>query len=226
MSAPYNAAVSTRTTDYRDAIEHIPIGATLVFRDVGWDEYERLLDDVRDRPGLRITYDEGRLEIMSPLPEHEEYKDFILRAAHVLSEVRGIPIETRGSATWKRRGFRKGTEPDTCFYVAAAPRIIGKRTLDLDIDPPPDIVVEIDVTNESLSKFPIYAALGVPEIWRYDGKSVLFYARSADGYHAIAESRFLPSLTPALLAEALEQSKTAGQTAALAAFREKLRTGA
>jgi Uma2 family endonuclease len=214
--------VNVRTADYLEAVEHLPDGATLVFRDVSWDEYDRVLADLADRPGLRVTYDEGRLEIMSPLPEHEEYKDLILRMAHVLSEVSGLAIETRGSATWRRRRLGTGTEPDTCFYVANAPRIIGKRTIDLDVDPPPDIVVEIDVTNESLSKFPIYAALAVPEIWRYDGNAAYFYSLSGDGYRSIPESRSFNSLTPQTLVEVLEQSKREGQTAALAAFRRRL----
>lgn len=213
--------MSTLTAEYRDAIEHLPNGATLVLRDVAWDEYERLLADLVDRPGLRVTYDEGRLEIMSPLPEHEEYKEFILRLVSVLSEIQGITLETRGSATWKRKAFRKGTEPDTCFYVANATRIIGRRTIDLEVDPPPDIAVEIDITNETLSKFPIYAALGVPEIWRYDGKTAVFYELRGGTYHTIPGSRFFEGLTPELLGAALEESKQAGQTAALAAFRKR-----
>ena len=213
--------VSTRATDYRDAIEHLPEGATLVFRDFTWAEYEQLLEDIAE-PGLRVTYDEGRLEIMSPSQEHEEYKDLILSLVRVLSAVRGIAVETRGSATWKRPAIRKGTEPDTCFYVANAPRIIGKRTIDLDADPPPDVVVEIDITNESLSKFPIYAALGVPEIWRYDGTAVHLYERAGNGYRTITESPSFPGLTATILAGALDQSKREGQTAALETFRQRL----
>lgn len=203
-------------------MEHIPSGATLVFHDVSWDEYERLLDGLTDRPGLRVTYDEGRLEILSPLPEHEEYADFILRMVHVIADARAIAVEPRGSATWKRRPFHKGVEPDTCFYVANAPRIIGKRAIDLDVDPPPDVVVEIDVTNESLSKFSIYAVVGVPEIWRYDGKTVQMYERSGEVYRSLTASRAFPGVTAEMLAGALEHSKTAGQTAALTAFRRRL----
>lgn len=119
--------MSTRSIDYRDAVDHLPNGASLVFQDVSWEDYEALVEDLWDRPGLRVTYDEGRLEIMSPLPEH-------------------------GSATWKRKRLRKGTEPDTCFYVAAhADAIVGRRKINLDVDPPPDIAVEIDTTHESLS---------------------------------------------------------------------------
>ena len=161
---------------------------------------------------------------MSPLPEHEDYKDFILRAVVALCDELGVELESRGSATWKRKAIRKGAEPDTCFYVANARRIIGKRKLDLESDPPPDIVVEIDTTNESLSKFPIYAALGVPEIWRYDGKRVQMYELKGSGYPEITASLSFPDLTCPLLSNSLELSKTQGHTAALKVFRREIRS--
>jgi len=116
----------------------------------------------------------------------------------------------------------QGLEPDCCYYVTNAGRIIGIKRIDLDVDPPPDIAVEIDITNDSLSKFHIYAALEVPEIWRYDGENFQFYQRAGASYHKTAESSVLPGLRPQMLASALEQSKTEGQTAALAAFRKTL----
>ena len=216
--------MSTRSAEYLEAIEHLPAGAILVFQQVSWEEYENLLGDLVDRPGLRVSYDEGRLEIMSPLPEHERYKEFVLRLAAVLSDELDIPLESFGSTTWRRRKLRKGAEPDTCFYVADTQRIVGKRRISLETDPPPDIIVEIDTTNESVSKFPIYAAFGVPEIWRYDGNRVQMYELTRDlSYLEILASRFLPYLTGAKLAEALEASKTQGHTGALKAFRQKIR---
>ena len=112
-------------------------------------------------------------------------------------------------------------EPDCCYYVANALRVIGKRKFDLETDPPPDIVVEIDITNESLSKFPIYAALSVPEIWRYDSKKIQFYELAGNKYREVSESRFFPGLRPTMLAAALEESKTIGQDAALNSFRQQ-----
>lgn len=216
--------MSTRAADYRDAIDHLPEGATLVIHRVSWDEYERLLEDVSERSHLRISYDCGKLEIMSPLPEHEEYGRFIDGLVRILSEELDLTVQNYGSATWKRQKLGKGAEPDCCYYVRNADRVIGKRKFDLESDPPPDIVVEIDVTNESLSKFSIYAALSVPEIWRYDGNKNQFYELASAGYCEIVESRFFPQLTPAMLADALEQSKSEGQTAALRAFRQRLRS--
>ena len=215
--------MSLRTAEQLDAVRHLPAGATLIFRDFGWDEYERLLEDLSaEGSHVRVSYDRGRLEVMSPLPEHEEYARFIDLLVWAWSDSRNLKLENRGSATWKKRSLAKGVEPDACYYVRNADRIIGKRTIDLEADPPPDIVVEIDVTTESLRKFSIYAALSVPEIWCYDGSVVEFYELRAGAYQEGPESPSFAGLKPAMLAEALEQSKTAGQTAALAAFRQRL----
>ena len=214
--------MSARTADYMDAIAHLPEGATLRLPDIGWNEYEELLNEMADRPGVRVSYDAGRVEIMSPLPEHEEYKEFIIKLVYVLSEVMGLTLENRGSATYKWRRGAKGVEPDTSFYVQNASRIIGQRTIDLEVDPPPDVTVEIDTTNESLSKFHIYTALGVPEIWRYDGHQAYIYHLADENYAEATTSRAFPKLTAAALTEFLEQSKTQGQTAALVAFRQWL----
>jgi len=216
--------MSTHATGYLDAIEHLPEGSTLVIHQVSWEDYERLLEDVSEHPGLRVSYDCGKLEIMSPLPEHEEYARVIEGLVRILSEELDLTVQSYGGATWKRQRLAKGVEPDCCYYVKNADRVIGKRKFELDSDPPPDIVVEIDVTNESLSKFPIYAALAVPEIWRYDGTTNQFFELSSGGYREIVESRFFPQLTPAMLTDALEQSKSEGQTTALRAFRQRLRS--
>ncbi len=220
----YNGVtMSTQTAEYRDAIDHLPPGGTLIFQRVPWEDYEQLLQDLADRPGVRISYDGGRLEIMSPLPEHEEYKDSLYRMVTTFAEMKDIEIETRGSATWKRKKLRKGSEPDTCFYVGNASRIIGRRTIDLESDPPPDVVVEIDTTNESLSKFPIYAALRVSEIWRYDGKHTYMYKLAGQSYSQVAESPSLPGLTADMITDFLDDAKNEGQTQALKKFRKQLR---
>ena len=211
--------MSTRTADYLDAIEHLPDGATLVIHQFSWDDYERLLEDLQERPHLRVSYDRGKLEIMSPLPEHEEYARFVDDLVRAFSDAHDLKLQKYGAATWKRQRLARGVEPDACYYVANADRVIGKHKFDLEVDPPPDIVVEIDITNESLGKFPIYAALSVPEIWRYDGSTVQFYELVGDKYREIPASRSFTGLTPATLVLALEQSKTEGQTAALRAFR-------
>ncbi len=212
--------MSTEVVDYLDAIAHLPAGAILRLSCVSWEEYEALLSDLTNWPGMRVSYDAGKVEFMSPSPEHEEYKEFIYSLARVISEESGITLETRGSATFRRKSLAKGAEPDTCFYVQNASRVIGKRTIDLEVDPPPDVVVEIDMTNESLSKFSIYAAFGVPEIWRYDGEQAHVYQLVDEAYTEATASRAFPPLTAIALTEFIAQSKTHGQTLALAAFRQ------
>jgi Uma2 family endonuclease len=215
--------MSMRTPSYVDAIERLPPGAMLILPHVAWDEYEQLLEELGDRPGVRVTYTQGRLEIMSPSEEHEQHKELILAVARVLSEELGLPLETRGSATRKHRGLGKGVEPDTSFYVANAHRVIGRRAADPDTDPPPDVVVEVDVTHESRSKLPVYAAFGVPEIWRYDGTAVEIYVLAGTEYASASTSRAFPELSASLLLEFLELGKHRGQSEALRAFRRRIR---
>lgn len=215
--------MSTLTTSYLDLVERLPAGAMLRLHNVGWDEYEHLLSQLDTLPGRRVSYDRGRLVIMSPSLEHEEYKETIYSLVRALSEELGVTLESRGQATFKRKLLKQGAEPDTCFYVQNALRLIGRRTIELGEDPPPDVVVEIDTTNESLDKFRIYAALGVPEIWRYDGEQAYFYQLVGEEYQVMDNSLAFASLAATDLARFVGLSKTEGQTAALAAFREEVR---
>ena len=217
-------SMSLQTTrEVVEASEHLPAGTTLVVPEVNWDDYERLLETFAECH-LRVNYDCGRLEIVSPLPEHERYGRFIEDLVLLYCQAFDIAIEKFGSATWKKRALAKGAEPDCCYYVRNARRIIGKRELSLESDPPPDIVVEIDTTSNSLRKFGIYAALAVPEIWRYDGRIAKIYHLRKKEYAEIPASRFLRGMTGALLAEFIELSKTQGQTEARRAFQRRIRT--
>ena len=189
--------MSIQTASYIEAIEHLPAGATLRIPHVRWEDYDQLLTELGDDYHVRVSYDCGCLEIMSPLPEHGKFAEVVQDIAREITR----------------------EEPDTCFYVQNAARIIGKRSLDFNTDPPPDIVVEIDLTNASQHKFPIYAALAVPEIWRYDGSQAYFYHLADAQYVESSHSRVFPFLTGAVLGQFIEQSKTEGQDAALDAAR-------
>lgn len=216
--------MSTYAIDYLEAIEHLPDGAMLRVEGVSWSEYERLVDELQETwPGVRVTYNHGRLEIMSPTYEHEDYKGFISSLARIMSEESGVTLQAAGATTYKQELLLQGSEPDESFYVQNADAIIGKLRIDLNVDPPPDIVVEVDITNESLSKFPIYAAFGVPEIWRYDGKQAIFYHLVDQSYIPSEASLSFAPLTAQAMTDFLEQSKTQGQSAALASFRNWFR---
>src|SRR5918997_182154 len=117
--------MSTQTTDYLNAIERLPAGAKLELFHVDWDEYEHLLTQTESlHPGHRLSYDRGRLTIVSPSSEHEDYKDFIYSLARIISLETGVMLETRGAATFKSNKLLKGAEPDTCFYVQNAAQVV------------------------------------------------------------------------------------------------------
>jgi Uma2 family endonuclease len=215
--------MTTYATSYLDAIAHMPAGGKLILYNVTWEEYEQLLDELKDR-ALRVSYIRGRLEIMSPSLPHERPKEMLLQLARVVADEMDLTLETAGSTTFKDEQLAMGAEPDTCFYVQNAQSVIGKDSIDLMTDPPPDVVVEIDIWSESTGKMGFYAAIGVPEFWRYDKRQLRIYHLSEQGYVEAPASLAFPLLTGEALTRFLEQSKTAGQSATLRAFREWLRT--
>lgn len=161
---------------------------------------------------------------MSPSSNHEMYKELLQNFALLITLEMGLVFESRGSTTFRQEQFVHGAEPDTCFYIENASRIIGKKRIDLDTDPPPDVIVEIDVSHDSTSKFDFYAALGVPELWRYDEHRAQIYHLIDENYSEQPASLALPAITADALTRFLEQSKTEGQSAALRSFRAWLRT--
>jgi len=161
---------------------------------VRWETYEALLTDLRDRP-IRLTYDRGRLEIMAPLFNHERCKRQIGRLVETAAEESNMAIISGGSTTFRREDLERGLEPDDCFYIANLPAVLGKETIDLRIDPPPDLALEIDITSSSLDRMEIYAALGIPEVWRYDGRRLRVYLLGKNrAYREVRRSRAFPCL--------------------------------
>jgi Uma2 family endonuclease len=217
--------MSTLTTNYLDIIERLPAGAKLELLNIDWEEYEHLLTQMESfHPGHRLSYDRGRLIIVSPSLEHERAKEFISGLIQALAEEMNLPLEPAGATTFKRKLLKKGVEPDACFYVQSASRVIGRRTFRHGEYPPPDVAVEIDMSYDSLDKFSIYAALGVPEIWRYDGVTTRFYELADETYGVIQYSRAFPTFTANVITQHLELRKTDGHMAALMAFRQMLRS--
>ncbi len=214
--------MTTQTPSYLDAIEHLPEGGILVLNNISWEEYEQLLEDLGDGYAVNVYYDRGRLKIMSPSSSHEMYKDLILRLVDIVADHVDIVLESRGSTTFKRKRPSKGAEPDVCFYIQNASRIIGKLKIDLATDPPPDVVVEIDVSHDSTDKFEFYASIGVPEIWRYDEHQAQIFHLQGETFIEMPSSRALPLVTSDALTRFLDQSKTEGQSATLKSFRQWL----
>jgi len=197
--------------------------SVLIQHGVGWSDYEELLDAVGEASSLRICYDKGTLQVMSPSSKHEHVAKLIERLVDRLSICQRIKVLFYGSMTIKKPSEQKGAEPDACFYVQTADVVGTKEQIDFETDPPPDVVVEIDLHHESISKFPIYAALGVPELWRYDGDSLAIY-HLRDGHYVLADaSQALPILTSAVLSEFLARSPKEDQYDIVLAFEEWLK---
>jgi Uma2 family endonuclease len=212
----------SKTENVVEMIERMPADSVLTQHDVSWDEYEELLDAVGEASGLRISYDDGTLQIMTLSFKHEKYVRTIERLVDLLSLRLRIKVLFYGSATMKKGRKRKGVEPDACFYVEKADLVGTKDEIDLNTDPPPDVVVEIDLHHESMSKFPIYAALGVPEIWRYEGQALTIHHLREGQYVASEASLSLPLFTSAVLTEFLARIPKQDQYDILLAFEEWL----
>jgi Uma2 family endonuclease len=172
----------------------------LVLHGVSWQEYTLMLRAFAERPGYRLTYDRGALEIMSPLFEHEADAELLGRLVVVLTEEMGLPIQAGRSTTFRRRRMRRGLEPDHSWWIAHEAQVRGKRRIDLRVDPPPDLALEVDVTHRALNRMSIYARLGVPEVWRLAARGLTFQALQPNGRYAEqTHSPTFPLFTPAEL---------------------------
>ncbi len=179
-----------------------------VLAQVSWGTYESLLADHADARSPRLTYCEGMLEIMSPSTEHEKLNQALATIAALMAEEQEIEFEALGSTTFRRQDLDRGTEPDSCFYIQNVERIRGRKEIDLAVDPPPDLVIEVEITSPAVPKLPVYARLGVPEIWLHNGRIPTILCLVGGQYEVSDRSRVLPSLSASVLSEFVEQSKT------------------
>jgi Uma2 family endonuclease len=192
----------------------------VILRGVSWATYESLLADFADRSAPHFAYDQGVLEIMPLSFPHENMNRLLQDLFSAAAEEMDIDFVNAGSTTFKRVDLAKGFEPDTCFYIANAERMRSKRDVDLTVDPPPDLVIEIDITSLSLNKFPIYAQIGVPEIWRYDGNQVTIFKLANGEYLLQKESPALPGLTSEVSSRFLGEGQRMTRLAWLRSIRE------
>jgi Uma2 family endonuclease len=213
-----------------DGVQHA-MAATLEERvtlpDVSWEFYQSALREVGDGH-VRLTYDEGRLEIMSPSGFHERVKTVIGRLIEAYAEETGLNVEGYGSTTFAREDLQKGLEPDECYYIANFQAIVNKRNIDLSIEPPPDLAIEIDLSRPGVSRQPIYAALGVPEIWRYDGRRLMCLHRVVEkvtGARYVPADRSLsfPDLSFVEFARLVDVALAQGQGAAVRELRQSFK---
>ena len=184
---------------------------------VSWLLYEKMLSEV-ENGGTRLTYFRGRLEIMTLSPEHEAANTLIGRLIEAYCLARDIELQGYGSTTFRSEALDCGLEPDKCYYVAHARYVIERGTLDPGTDPPPDLAIEVDVSRSSVPKQPIYAALGIPEVWLYDGHRLMYLRLENGAYVPTDKSMAFPELSLDRINQFLEIGARGSQTAAVRAL--------
>ena len=194
-----------------------------VLHNISWETFETLLAETGEDRGSRFAYEDGTLEIMTPLFEHENPKSNFGNFIVALAEELEIEIRSAGSTTLKRRIAKRGIEPDNCYYVQNELAIRGKETLNLEIDPAPDLAIEIDITSSSVNKLGIYSALGIAELWRYNGRNLKFYQLREGQYVECEFSIAFPIISVSDISGFIQQSKTMGEIALLKSFRAWVR---
>ncbi len=195
----------------------------IVLYDVGWRVYDLLLDAIGER-NIRLTYSDGNLEIMTLSLEHESWKKIIAGLIEILSIELNIPMRRVGALTCRREEFDKGLEPDESYYVQHEAQIRGKREIDLGVDPPPDLAIEVDISYREIRRERIYAALGVPELWRFDGQRLHFlHLTSTQNYEPMETSLAFPALRVADIQRFLKLDPAKDETSLMREFRDWVR---
>ncbi|HBC43476.1 MAG TPA: Uma2 family endonuclease [Pseudanabaena sp.] len=195
----------------------------VILDNVSWQTFESLLADLGDRRNTLFHYLNGTLEIMSPLSLHEGSNRFIDDLIRAFSDELEIDLRKLGSLLMKIPDLKLGAEPDSCYYIQNEPIIRDKEVIIVGQDPPPDLVLEVDITNPSNRRLPIYALLNVPEVWRYDGYSLEFLALENGEYKRIEKSLAFPDLPAVIIVEYVQQRLILGESATLREFRKWVR---
>ncbi len=192
------------------------------FYNLSWESYEQILAALGNKRAARLTYYKGTLEIVSPLEEHESVSDRIGTLIHILTEELNLNVKSMASTTLNKPELKVGAEPDKCYYIQNKPAVRSK-IVNLAIDPPPDLVLEVDITHTDINKTQLYQKMKVPEFWRYNGKVLTIYRLNEDRYIESETSPTFPLLTKAKIYEFLAQCNTQGETQTKHSFRTWLR---
>jgi Uma2 family endonuclease len=201
------------STEQRTCLHHI-----------SWQLFEQLLAEIGDDRVVRLAYYQGILEFMTPLFAHEQSNRLIERVVNTLVEEKGLECTPAGSMTIKRADLLAGKEPNSCFYIQNEQLVRGKVRLDFSQDPPPDLAVEVDITHSAIDQLALYAALGVPELWLYDGQALTFYQLQDGVYAVVGWSPTFSELEPARVLEFLVDCRSIGVSGAVRSLRQWIQT--
>ncbi|BBC23883.1 Uma2 family endonuclease [Pseudanabaena sp. ABRG5-3] len=195
--------------------------ANVVLSNISWQTYQAMLADIGDRSSVRLVYDRGVLEIRMPSDFHEAINRLLARIVGVLAEELDLPLKEFGSVTLNRSDIQKGAEPDSSFYIQNADRISGNR-IDISVDPPPDLIIEVDITNSSARSLAVYQQLGIPEIWRYTKDNVKILQLQDGNYLECEFSAIFVMMSGEILGNFLQMSLTENSTSIVRAVRKWL----
>ena len=197
------------------------ITGDVVLSNISWQTYQAMLDDLGDRRSVRLVYDQGVLEIRIPSDVHEAINRLLARIVGVLAEELDLPLKEFGSVTLNRNDIKKGAEPDSSFYIQNADRIQGNK-IDISVDPPPDLIIEVDITSSSTRSFAVYQQLGITEIWRYKNENVKIFQLQDGDYIECEFSSIFTMISGDVLADFLQMSTTENSTKVVRAVRKWL----
>jgi len=210
-------ATSTSTPSQAGASSAEPAEQRVVFEQLDWTAYEQIVAALGDSHTARLTYDRGTLEIVMPSEEHKTAAEWIAVFVRILVEALGLELKSMGSTRLKYTALQRGAEPDKAFYIQNALQVSGRK-VQFETDPPPDLVVEVDITHTDIDKNTFYASLGVPEFWRYNGKEIQFYHLQDRQYVEVEASPTFPYMPKARFYQFVAQAQF-GETQASKALR-------
>lgn len=178
----------------------------VALRGLGWQNFQQILHALPQTRTAQLSYVDGTLEIVMPLEDHESASELIGLFIRILVVEMGLKLKSMRSTTLARPDLNRGAEPDNAYYIQNQPQVAG-RTIDLQKDPPPDLVVEIDITHTDIDKNSLYAQLRVPEFWRYNGQQWRIYQLQSDSYREVDRSPTFAWVEKADLYRFLEQAQ-------------------
>jgi Uma2 family endonuclease len=191
-----------------------------VLHNIEWAGYKAIAD-VLGESHVRLTYSEGNLELMTLSFGHERYSILLGRFIGVLTELLDMPCASGGMTTLRREDLQRAIEPDQCYYLKNEPAVRNKLKIDLQVDPPPDLAIEVDISRSSLGRMNMYSSLGIPEVWRFDGSKLHVHRLGNDGlYQESDHSLHFPFLPIVETNAFLLQLGPMGETSLVKAFRQ------
>lgn len=193
---------------------------SVVLHNISWNSYKQISDTLQDETPAHFTFDRGKLEIMVLSLKHENLKKILAMLFERLSETLDLEIFAGGSTTFQREDLERGFEPDECYYVQNADLMRGKDNVNLAFDPPPDLTIEVDVKHSSLNRMSIFSAIGIPEVWRFDGEKLTIYLLKNNRYHESETSSVLCMANGKKLSELINTGRNSTRRDFLAQIEE------